>query len=169
MADNKVLPGSLTVNGNLTVTGTYPGGGSSTFVGCRAKLSANFSVANDVGAGTAIPWDAEDFDTDAIHSTVTNTTRFTIPVGRAGKWEFIANISWTSSASGRRIAWWQRSGVTWGNDEVVPNGTIRHQVISGPVQCAEGDIFEILVYQNSLVALNVLTDYSWASAQFLGT
>jgi hypothetical protein len=35
---------------------------------------------------TAILWDAQHFDTDAYHSTVTNTSRITIPSGKAGKY-----------------------------------------------------------------------------------
>lgn len=49
--------------------------------GCRATLSANLTGQDATGGGLAIPFDAEDFDTDSFHDTVTNNTRLTVPSG----------------------------------------------------------------------------------------
>ena len=55
------------------------------FVGCRAYLSTGFQVT--LNTATAINWDSESFDTDGFHSTSTNTSRFTVPAGKAGKYK----------------------------------------------------------------------------------
>jgi len=70
----------------LTVSGGIPGwataSSSSTFAGCRVYKSAAQSIPN--ATGTAITFNSEDFDTDNYHSTSTNTSRITIPAGKAG-------------------------------------------------------------------------------------
>lgn len=48
--------------------------------GALVKKSADQTTANYVTAA-AVAWDAEDYDTDTIHDTVTNNTRLTVPTG----------------------------------------------------------------------------------------
>jgi len=73
-----------------------------TFVGCRAyKSGGSQTLANNTA--TAITFDAEEFDTDAFHSTVSNTSRFTIPSGKAGKYFFEGFIILTSGTNIRNL------------------------------------------------------------------
>ena len=67
-------------------------GGSSTFVGCSVYQSTGQSLSNEVL--TALTWDSEDYDTDSIHSTSSNTSRFTVPSGKGGKWLLNVHIGW---------------------------------------------------------------------------
>lgn len=60
------------------------------FVGCKAYLSGNQSITNNTF--TALTYGLESFDTDAFHSTSTNTSRFTIPSGKGGKYRFDAQV-----------------------------------------------------------------------------
>jgi hypothetical protein len=47
---------------------------------------------------TSITFDTEDFDTDGYHSTSSNTSRITIPSGKAGYYLVTANTSSTSGS-----------------------------------------------------------------------
>lgn len=49
--------------------------------GCLVTRSADWLAQNLTGSGLPIPFDVEQYDTDGIHSTVTNTTRLTVPTG----------------------------------------------------------------------------------------
>lgn len=57
------------------------------FRGARAYESV---TSNSYGslAWNSIPLDAENFDTDSMHSNVTNNSRITIPTGMGGYWDF---------------------------------------------------------------------------------
>jgi len=69
----------------LTVAGGVPTWASagSGFVGCKVNQSTD-TFPHDTQ--TTINYSTEDFDTDAFHNTSTNTNRFTVPSGKAGKY-----------------------------------------------------------------------------------
>ena len=49
-------------------------------------------------AATLVAFATEDFDTDAFHSTSSNTSRITIPAGLGGKYLFTFNITDTAQS-----------------------------------------------------------------------
>ena len=61
-----------------------PSSGTPAFVGARIYAASDLSLTNN--ASTLITFNSESFDTDAFHSTGTNTSRFTIPSGKNGKY-----------------------------------------------------------------------------------
>lgn len=69
---------------------TPAGGGSPTFHGVKAYRSAAYTIAH--GSTTAVPWDAEEYDSDAYHDNSTNPSRLTVPTGLAGKYLVTGNI-----------------------------------------------------------------------------
>jgi hypothetical protein len=71
-----------------------------TLVGCSLKRSTDLTVSNN--AWNMITYDQENYDTDGFHSTVTNTSRITIPSGKAGKYQILTNILWNTSSVGER-------------------------------------------------------------------
>jgi hypothetical protein len=76
----------LAVNSGATAPewATLP---SPTFIGVQAyRVDADGNVTIPAFTNTAIPFPAETFDTNTFHSTSTNTSRFTIPAGKAGKY-----------------------------------------------------------------------------------
>jgi len=73
----------LTVASGLPSWATPAG---ATFVGCSLTKTAT-QTANGA-TFTAITWNSENFDTDGFHSTVSNTSRITIPTGLGGKYIF---------------------------------------------------------------------------------
>jgi hypothetical protein len=65
---------------------------------CRAYRTTNL-IIGDV-TESAITLDAERFDNAAVHSTGSNTSRFTVPAGAGGKYVCTGAISWEASAGG---------------------------------------------------------------------
>jgi hypothetical protein len=87
-ANNTVLTADST-----TATGlkwATPAASTPAFVGCRAYFTASVTLAT--ATSTAVAWTAEDFDTDGFHSTSTNTSRFTIPSGKDGKYSITYHV-----------------------------------------------------------------------------
>jgi hypothetical protein len=60
-----------------------PAGGA--FVGCAAFRSSG-TQSIPTGTTTALTLPSEEYDSDAFHDTSTNTSRFTIPAGKGGKY-----------------------------------------------------------------------------------
>jgi hypothetical protein len=80
----------LKVNSGATAPEWGTAASGSTFVGCSLyDTAANLSVAN--ATTTLITWNSEYFDSDAFHSTSSNTGRITIPSGKGGKYLFVWN------------------------------------------------------------------------------
>ena len=77
---------------NSGATAPEWGTAAASYVGVSVYKSANQSIANSTD--TALTFDSEFFDTDSFHSTVTNTSRLTIPSGKGGKYLLSGAISW---------------------------------------------------------------------------
>jgi hypothetical protein len=86
-----------------------PAGGTPAFVGCSLTKSANQSVSN--ATATAVTWDTELKDTDAFHSTSSNTSRVTIPAGKGGMYLVTGQLSFASNSTGLRNCEIKKNGV----------------------------------------------------------
>jgi hypothetical protein len=106
------VPGSSDAGKVVTVNAGHTGyeldipgrGGSGALSGCRVYNSANQSIPND--ADTALTFDSERFDTNAFHSTATNTSRITIP----GMYLVFGGIEFAASATGLRYLYFRLNG-----------------------------------------------------------
>ena len=74
---------------------------SPTFVGCSLYKSAAQTISNTTF--TALTFNSESFDTDAFHSTATNTSRITIPAGKAGKYLLHGTIGYGAGSNGSTL------------------------------------------------------------------
>lgn len=123
--------------------------------GVRARASAATSVAHNTN--TYLPFDTEDYDTDAFHSTSTNNSRLTVPAGLAGTYVvgfsvlFAAGTQTTSAwievnRAATRFAWQQ-----------TPNDATNGTLLQGSdfLGLNAGDYIEARVFQNSGGAINV--------------
>lgn len=87
---------------DITVTYTGPiggggiGGGAITFSGSRVYNSGTQTI-ND-STETALTFDSERYDTDAYHSTSSNTSRLVAPV--SGYYRIGANVEWDAGVGG---------------------------------------------------------------------
>lgn len=113
----------LTLASGIPSWAAATGGGGGSFIGCRVRRTTDQSLTLDTL--TAILFDTEDFDTDTMHSTVSNTDRIT--ASTAGYYAVGAYVSW--SAGGNKQAWMSKvtSGPTFttivGHDGNLSAGT----------------------------------------------
>lgn len=141
-----------------------------TYRGCSAYRSTVQTISNNTS--TAMLLDTEIFDTDNFHSTVTNTSRFTIPSGLAGKYEINGSMAFAANAIGKRIINISVNGsvIAWSN-QIKPDAS----VLVGPsitrvATLAVGDYVEFFVLQDSGGNLNTnsgITD-QWFQISYLG-
>ena len=145
--------------------------GAASFVGCYLSKSANQSIANNTT--TSITFNTEQFDTDGFHSTVTNTERITIPVGKAGKYLIIGQLAYASNSTGNRYISLNKNGtIDFGRVNVAAfNGDLTWVIASIVLNLAEGDYVYINADQNSGGSLNAYgadINVTTFSATFLG-
>lgn len=127
--------------------------------------SASISISNNTE--TALTFDSERFDSDALHSTVTNTSRITIPTGMAGRYFIWGNVEWAFNSTGYRLVSIRLNGTTALSVVRVtaPSGTLVEQMnISSLYQLAAADYVEMTVIQTSGGALNAAAQPNYAPA-----
>lgn len=173
-------PGILTVgaNGSIIVADSGETTGlkwaapssTSTFVGCKVYNSANFNLAHNTY--TQITFNSESFDSDGFHSTVTNTSRLTIPSGKDGKYRisFYGNVA-GMTADDRIIIRIYKNGSgqelfviqTAYDDDCGGHISVVHSAVAG-------DYFEVYGNQTSGVTkyIDGGTTYNWFTIEYLG-
>ena len=133
-----------------TATGLkWAAAAASSFSGVSVKATGDQTIANNTEV--VLTWDSEVFDTDAYHSNVTNNSRLTVPVGKAGKYQINAQISFDVNGTGRRAISFRKNGTTIKySPDVVANASIYvGNDLTIIADLAEGDYIELVVYQNS--------------------
>lgn len=127
--------------------------------GIAVYNSGNISIGT--GSWTALTFDSERRDDADFHSTVSNTSRLTVPAGKAGWYVIAGHISFAASGSGlRRYV----SILINGSDRIAmqrgePNATTPVQLsIATVYPLAAGDYAELPAYQDSGGNLNVIVD-----------
>jgi hypothetical protein len=144
------------------------------YIGCRAHNDAIQSIPNSTS--TALTFNTEAFDTDAIHSTTTNTSRFTVPSGKGGKWRAIYKASYGAGGVGEKILFLNVNGAdvlgSAVNRQDTPRGTL-HGTMT--LTLAAGDIVEARVFHATGAALNFGNTsadsgfMNWFEIEYLGT
>lgn len=131
----------------------------SRFIGVRVYNSTGQTITT--ATPTALTFDSENYDTDAFHSTSSDTSRLTVPTGYGGYYMVGANIIWTATAAGRRYLRLQTNGTTIvAGVEIgsVADATgVPSQHISVPLLLSAGDYVEVVVLQSSGGNLNIST------------
>ena len=157
----------LTVAGGVP-TWAAPAGTTPAFVGCSLYNSATISLSN--ATITTLTWNTEKFDTDSFHSTSSNTSRITIPSGKAGKYKVLFNGMYSGNSTGQRQA------------VIAKNGTIIEKFFQSAVNeptsgngntildLTVGDYLEVQVYQSAGTTLSFdITDtFGFFQVQYLG-
>ena len=118
-------------------------------------------------SSTRLTFDSERADTDTIHSTVTNTGRFTCVT--AGYYEIFGAGNFAANSTGVRILQAYLNGASldpFGDFEGTPNALVVCQLsVSFAYPLAVNDYIEFFVYQSSGGALNATFE---AGIAFLG-
>lgn len=158
----------------LTVSGGVPAWttpATSGFEGCLIWNSSNISLSNN--SWTTITFDSEEYDVGGYHSVSSNTSRITIPSGKAGYYHFQGMISYATNATAQRLARFAVSdGRLYNNFGAAASGsTYGSSVYIGTTfYCSEGTYVELRGLQNSGGSLNVESQvYStYMSCTYLG-
>lgn len=142
------------------------------FRGCRVKKNADQTTANYTG-GAIVAWDAEDFDTDAFHDTVTNNSRITIPANKGITYVEIVACVATSLDTGDRFHFIHvyKNGslyLTPGNCYEGGFSDFAINITTGPIAVAAGDYFEINYATESDTSITVQSAYSFFALTVLG-
>ena len=125
------------------------------FIGARVYNSASQSINNNTL--TALNFDSERYDSDALHDTATNNTRLTVPV--AGVYHVGCFVNFAADVDGRRVIRLLLNGTTViGNSNYHPTqeptfGT--NVPLSTDWSFAANDYVELHVLHTAGAALNV--------------
>jgi len=137
----------LSVSGGVPAW-TTPASSTPTFVGASVYNSANQNTST--ATYTLLNFDSEYFDTDGFHSTTTNSSRMTIPSGKAGKYLVSGVCAWASNATGLRIVELRKNAgiLTYFNTYPFTGDNVV-VTMSFIVDCAVGDYLDFRAYQSS--------------------
>ena len=126
---------------------------------CRAYNSAAISINNNTI--TALTFNSERWDTDSIHSTVTNTERLTATT--AGIYHIYGSVAFAANSTGDRALYIYLSGSVIYSSMRVGAATGRTIcTISTEISMAVSDYVTLHVFQDRGGSLNVdtLSNYS---------
>jgi hypothetical protein len=121
---------------------------------CRVYNSTDWSVANSTS--TAIPFNSERYDNDAIHDTVSNTTHLTAKT--AGVYRITGSADFDANATGFRDLSIRLNGITSiASQSTNTVGVAYYTKISVSTEyvLAVNDYVELMAFQNSGGALLV--------------
>ena len=120
-----------------------------------AKVYNSANQSTSASTETALTFNTEDWDTDSIHDTSSNTSRLTLPT--SGKWLLIGQVTWAASGGGTRYGLIKKNGSTdMAKVHANPNGSFDHSIqVQLIVNASAGDYFELYGYQNA-GTLNVM-------------
>lgn len=126
---------------------------------CSIKETTPQSVAT--ASDTVLTSDEENFDNDAMHSTVSNTSRVTIQTG--GRYLLAGTVSFAANATGNRVVRFLVNGTTQHAMATLPGfaGADLYVSFTKPLVLAASDYVEVQVQQTSGGNLNVnLRDFT---------
>lgn len=137
----------------------------SSFTGAKAYNSSTQAVNTTTAALTL---DSEEFDTDAFHSTSTNTSRMTIPSGLGGYYRLSGGTFFSAGA-----AWvgFRLNGTTAIRGYSSASGS-SYRSLSAVVNLAVGDYVELLATTNATANVGhaSLPDaQTWFAVEFAGS
>lgn len=143
-----------------------PAGGA--FVGCFLSKSATQALTT--ATFTALTFNTEDIDTDGFHSTVSNTSRITIPTGKDGKYLVTPQVRFEGNATGRRILALYKNGVLVALNQFEQNPNTGAITVGNSflISLVATDYIELFAYQTSGGNLNANTEGTYFGVQYLG-
>jgi hypothetical protein len=145
------------------------------FVGCMLRKTADQNISTSTY--TAITFDSEVLDTDAFHSTSSNTERITIPTGKGGKYLITAVIDYVANASNSRRNLVTLNGAVGVGTAICDqrtggfSGAPSEISFVGIYPLAAGDYIQLNAFQDSgstIAAQGFSTAFTYFGVQYLG-
>ena len=132
---------------NSGATAPEWGSASASFVGASLDNTTTQTVTSP--GYTAVTWSVENFDTDGFHSTVSNTSRMTIPAGKGGYYQVNASVRWDDNTTNSRLITLYKNGTIF-HLTASPGFSIDPTMnIQAIMYLVATDYVEVYVYQNS--------------------
>lgn len=143
-----------------------------TFVGAQI-YDSNATQSISSSTFTAVTFNSEVLDTDGFHSTSSNTSRMTIPAGKAGKYMVVGQIFVQNNGNGTRRFEIYKNGSSFARTQNFPDANEQGYLnINTTMNLAVSDYVELYVYQNSGVSLNIYggsaPQVGWFNITYLG-
>jgi len=111
----------------------------------RAVRSTNQAISHDTS--TAIQFNAtDDFDTDAMHDTVTNNTRITF--NTAGVYLLVADVQYTAASDNEQSITIRADGST-SIDSIGHGDVLKNLNLTAIYEFSAAQYVELLTYQNN--------------------
>ena len=148
------------------------GATANTFVGAQIYDSnATTSISNNTS--TAITFNSEVLDTNTFHSTSSNTSRMTIPAGKAGKYLVVGSVIFQNAANGTRRFDIFKNGSSYARTQNFGDASEQGWVtINTTMDLAVADYVELYVFQNSGGSLSIYggsaPQQAWFNITYLG-
>ena len=124
--------------------------GGATFVGATVYNTdpARQTISN--ATVTQLTFNTDELDTNGFHDTSSNTSRFTVPSGKAGVYRFYAKIAnGVSTAGVRQLRMYKNGSYNTYLCEAVCTGSSETYQAEYTINLAVADYLEIYAYQNS--------------------
>jgi hypothetical protein len=126
----------------------------SAFVNGRVRASAYHNTTQNLTTGieTVLNLNSEDFDVGAVHDTVTNTPRLTVPANNGGVYLVIGGSQFAAHATGyRQLNLYKNGGTVLATTVVPVNSGSQVTVcqVAAIVSLAAADYLELAATQNS--------------------
>jgi hypothetical protein len=155
----------------LKVSGGIPAWASNSASGVMLRYGGN-NLTVATATNTTVNWNTENFDTDSFHSTTTNTSRITIPSGKAGKYLVVGTASWEGAARADFVAvrLYKNGSQIQFTTQNKSTGLSINTTLSVVVDLAVNDYLEMVLYQDSgsNLTFNGDNSYSYFGAMYLG-
>jgi hypothetical protein len=122
----------------------------------RVYNSTSFSHTTS-GNWLAVTFDSERYDTGAMHSTASNTTRLTVPSGAGGVYAIGGTVDFAANTTGQRgIGLWLNGSTFLAKNVVDALASGGNQMsVYTEYLLAASDYVELLTYQSSGGALTI--------------
>jgi len=142
---------------------------STTPRGALVKQATSFSLPNN--STSTVTWNEEVYDTDDIHSNVTDNSRLTVPAGVTHVRLSGSYVDSSNTSGWRFLQLRKNSGSVPGltNQSSPANGSNTHFMsLSSPVlEVVAGDFFEMQIFQNSGSTRSVSGDIFWFAMEIV--
>lgn len=112
------------------------------------------SIAN--GVLTVLAFNSERYDTDSMHDNATNNNRITVQT--AGVYSLKASLTWEGNSTGERRVSIRKNGteILVSDERPTVQSDPFAQTVAYDEEAIVGDYFDIVVFQNSGVTLQVV-------------
>jgi hypothetical protein len=158
--------GTSSPTSKLSVTGDVK---AETFTATKYRVSAIRSTSYTFAGSTTVTWNAETYDTDGMHDTITNSNRVTLQAD--GNYMFTAFIEMSQSATTNDPGFQVRVNLknsggaileTWSSSMSLGSEvstSFAYITVSGIYNCSSTDYFEVIAIESSTQTVT-LTDES---------